>query len=638
MARELFSASGTRFFKTNNQNKTQPNTVRSGSMPKAIILMLILSTFLSLQIARLVQLQIVQGNDLNQRAEQNRKRLVPIPSARGSILDRNGKVLASNSLSRSLYLWPRDQTPEKWQETVTQLSQILKISREDILKKIDTVGYNSAIPVRISQNLDTPTLTVLSERMKEFPGLDLRAEFNRYYPNKSLASHILGYIGEATEEDMEANPKYPMGMIVGKMGIEKLANPQLEGIWGSRQIEVDARGQEIRELRGRSPEGGAPVQLTIDIELQKTAEKALANRRGAVVVLDAKTGAVLVMASGPTFDSNLFTRKITQAEWDSLQVKENPLLNRAIQGRYPPGSTFKLITSIAGMKSGKFAPDSILMTYGSINVGGIEFHEHGGGGYGAIGFADAIAYSSNTFFYQVGMAAGPEQIAKWGHILGVGETENLDLLGLDGGKTGLLLSPKDKEKIYGEPWYAGDTVSMSIGQGPVLMTPLEEAVMIATIVNGGYRVKPHLLASQTNTPATKPVPTGIEPKILDVIRAGLVAVVQKGTGQQLNDGSIPLTGGKTGTAEVPGQPDNAMYVAYGPAKDPQIAIAVAVENGGYGAVSAVPIAHEIFKTYFNKNTKTQKPEAKKSTPAKSDPQPSNSTPETSDPQPSDPET
>lgn len=314
--------------------------------------------------------------------------------------------------------------------------------------------------------------------------------------------------------------------------------------------------------------------------------------------MDVKTGAVLAMASGPSFDPNLFTRQVSAAEWDELQNKDNPFLNRALQG-YPPGSTFKIVTAAAAMESGKFAPDSYVATADSITIGGISFHEHGGG-FGVIGFEDAFAYSSNTFFYQLGIEAGPEEIAKWGKRLGIGETTDLNLLGLEGGNHGSLPTPAEKEQLYGEPWYAGDTVSMSIGQGLVLTTPLEMAVMVATIANGGKRVKPHLLASQTNTPVTKPEPSGLKPETIDAIRKGLIAVVQKGTGQQLNDGSIPLTGGKTGTAEVPGQEDNANYVAFGPAENPEIAIAIVVENGGYGGVAAAPIAHEIFKTYFKK--------------------------------------
>ncbi len=593
MASGLFFDSGVRGFNTNRLRDAQ---IRRSRTVQAIVLMAIVSSFMSLYTFRLVNLQLVQGEYHRQRAENNRIRLVPMRSERGNIQDRNGKLLAANRLSRSVYLWPREQPKEKWPATAQKLAQVLNIPAESIMKKLQQVGFDSGMPVKISGDLKAEEFVVLGEKAAEFRGVEIRPEANRYYPNGDIGSHILGYIGEATEDDLKANPDYPMGMIVGQMGVERMANKLLRGIWGSRLIEVNASGEELRELGVKAPTAGQVVQLTLDLDLQKTAEKALGQRRGAVVVLDVKTGAVLTMASGPTFDPNLFTRQVKSSEWDELQGKDKPFLNRALQG-YPPGSTFKVVTAAAGMESGKFSPDSYLATYSSITVGGISFHEHSGG-YGVIGFEDAFAHSSNTFFYQIGMEVGPEEIAKWGHRLGIGKTTDLNLLGLEGGQYGSLPTPAEKEKLYGEPWYAGDTVSMSIGQGLVLASPLELAVMTAAIANGGNRVKPHLLASQTNTPTTKPEPTGMKPSTVEAIQRGLVAVVEKGTGRQLNDGIIPLTAGKTGTAEVLGQTSNAMYIAYGPAKNPQIAIAVVVENAGYGGVAAAPIAHEVFKTYF----------------------------------------
>jgi penicillin-binding protein 2 len=389
-----------------------------------------------------------------------------------------------------------------------------------------------------------------------------------------------------------------MGMIVGQMGVEKLANSTLEGVWGNRLIEVNAKGEEIQDLGVKDPIPGKPVQLTLDLDMQKTAEKALGERLGAVVAIDVKTGALLTMASWPTFDPNIFTRKVSQEEWDRLQGPEKPFLNRAVQG-YPVGSTFKIVTAIAGMESGKFSPDSTLVSSASINIGGISFNEHGAG-YGVIGFRDALAYSSNTFFYQVGMTAGPEEMAKWAKKMGIGGTINLDLLGIDGANHGQVPIPAEKNKMYGEDWYVGDTVTMAIGQGLVLCTPLELAVMVSTVANNGWRVQPHLLASQTNTPITQKIQTGIKPATLNVVRQGLMEVVKKGTGRGMNDGTIPLSAGKTGTVEMPGHPDNSMYVGFAPADKPEVAIAVIVEGGGFGAVSAAPIALEVFRTYFQK--------------------------------------
>ncbi|MEG4396204.1 penicillin-binding protein 2 [Microcoleus sp. BROC3] len=600
MQRQIYSISG-----FHSSDKTLGETPKKQDRPihRAIVFMLLATGLLGLHASRLVELQLVQGKQNRERAENNRVRLVPMPANRGHIIDRKGKLLAANNLARSVYLWPKEQTPEEWKATAEKLSPLVKIPTKEILQKLKQVDPLSYRPVRIKQAMPPEVFVPLAEQVGQMRGVEVRPEANRYYPEGSLAAHVLGYIGEATAADLEAHPEYPMGMIVGQMGIEASSNKQIAGVWGDRLIEVNAQNQELRLMGETPPKPGESVQLTIDLEMQKAAEKALGYRRGAVVALDVKTGAVLVLASHPTFDPNLFTRKITKDEWETLQDPENPFLNRAMQG-YPPGSTFKIVTSVAGMESGKFSPDSILGTSSYITVGGIDFNEHSGG-YGDIGFREALAFSSNTFFYQVGMSVGPEQIAKWGRRLGIGKETDLKLLGLGGGDHGQIPTPAEKEKIYKEPWYAGDTVTMSIGQGLVLVTPLEAAVMVSSIANGGYRVKPHLLTSMTGTAETKSVHTGMKPSTIKVIKEGLIAVVAEGTGQGMNDGTIPLTAGKTGTSEVIGQNDHSLYVAFGPAEKPEIAIAVVVENGGYGSMAAAPIAKDVFQTYFGKQKKVK---------------------------------
>ncbi|MEG4279686.1 penicillin-binding protein 2 [Microcoleus sp. MON1_C1] len=602
MQRQVYSISA-----FHSSDKTLAETPKKQERPihRAIVLMLVATGLLGLHASRLVELQLIQGKQNRERAENNRVRLVPMAANRGHIIDRKGKLLAANNLARSVYLWPREQTPEQWKATAEKLSPLVKMPVQEILKKVKEVDPQSYRPVRLKQAMPPEVFVPLAEEVGQMRGVEVRPEANRYYPEGSLAAHVIGYIGEATAADLEAHPEYPMGMIVGQMGIEASSNQKIAGVWGDRLIEVNAQNQELRLMGETPPKPGEAVQLTIDLEMQKAAEKALGNRRGAVVALDVKTGAVLVMASHPTFDPNLFTRKITKDEWETLQDPQNPFLNRAMQG-YPPGSTFKIVTSVAGLESGKFSPDSILGTSSYITVGGIDFNEHSGG-YGDIGFRDALAFSSNTFFYQVGISTGPEQISKWGHRLGIGKDTDLNLLGLGGGTHGQLPTPEEKEKIYKEPWYAGDTVTMSIGQGLVLVTPLEAAVMVSSIANGGYRVKPHLLTSMTGTAETQRVHTGMKPSTIQVVKEGLIAVVAEGTGQGMNDGSIPMTAGKTGTSEVIGQEDHSLYVAFGPADKPEIAIAAVVENGGYGSVAAAPIAKEVFQAYFGKPKKVKEP-------------------------------
>jgi len=541
---------------------------------------------------RLVQLQIVQGEHYHDRAQHNRIRPIPIVSDRGKIVDRSGQVLAANQITRSIYLYPRDQSKAEWQKTAESLGQILAIEPKKILDELEKAGYESAVPVRVYRNLKPEAFVALAEGSR-IPGLEIQSDASRVYPNGAMAAHLLGYIGEATAEDVKKHPDFPAGMIVGQMGIERSADQELRGTWGNRLIEVDATGKELHVLGVQQPIQGQPLQLTLDLKLQKAAELALAGRRGAAVVIDVKTGAILAIASAPTFDPNLFTRKISQRDWDNLQSDDKPLINRALQG-YPPASTFKIVSTVAALQSGKYQPDSTIATSNSINVGGTIFNEHGSS-HGVIGFKEALAVSSNTFFYRVGLEIGPEEMKKWGENLGITRSP----LDLDGGSDGgYLPTPASKEKFYKEPWFGGDTVMTAIGQGLVQVTPLEMAVMISTIGNGGKRVKPHLLASQTNLPQMQPENSGMYPSTLKILKEGLIAVVNEGTGQSLNDGSIPPTAGKTGTAEVSTGADNAMYVGYGPLENPQIAIAVVVENGGFGATSAVPIAHKVYKAFF----------------------------------------
>lgn len=566
---------------------------------RAALLMGFATLVMSFPMLRLIQLQLIQGSYNRELAQHNRIHPIPIVSDRGVITDRKGLPLASNQVSRSLYLYPRSQKKDDWQPIAERLSQILGIPAPAILAEIEKVGYDSALPVRIYRNLKPEAFVALAET-KQIAGLEIQSDASRVYPNGPIAAHLLGYIGEATEEDMKKNPDFPTGMIVGQMGIERIADPELRGKWGNRLIEVDAGGKELQVLGTQDPVAGQPLQLTLDLKVQKAAETALAGRRGAAVVIDVKTGGILAMASGPTFDPNIFTRKISSADWQRLQSPDKPLLNRALQP-YPPASTFKIISTIAALESGKYNPDSTIATASAINVGGALFHEHGDASYGVIGFKEAMAVSSNTFFYQVGLAVGPEELRKWGRNLGITTSP----MNLDGENEGYLPTPASKEKFYKEPWFGGDTVMTAIGQGLVQVTPLEMAVMIGSVANGGKRLKPHLMAFQSNQ--MQPEPIGLKDTTLRILREGLESVVKDGTARQLSDGSIPPTAGKTGTAEVSNGEDNSLYVGYGPTKNPEIAVAVMVENGGYGATSAVPIAHAVYRAYFGEPKAKPKP-------------------------------
>lgn len=594
MVREFSFAFGLRKIEENNLSSQKH---KSRSIYRAIVLMLLTTTIIGLQVSRLVQLQLIQGQENRDRAENNRIRPIPVASNRGLILDRNGEAFASNRLTRSIYLWPKEQPKERWKITAAKLSPIINIPADKILEKVEQAINSGERNIHIGYQVSRDTFVTLQERATEFPGVEVRAESTRYYPHGQLASHIIGYLGEVTPEELEANPEYQLRMMVGRIGVEASANDVLAGKWGQRLIEVNAKNKEIGIFDEEEPQAGKTVKLTLDIDLQKTAEKALGFRKGAVVALDVNTGEVLAMASYPRFNPNFFTKPMPQAKWQSFHSQEQSFLNRSLQG-YPPGSTFKMVTSAAAMGSDKFSPYSIIQTSDSIYVGGISFNEHSGG-YGAIGFRSALAYSSNTFFYRVGMTIGHEQIAKWAYQLGLGG-KNLNLLGIPATYNGLIPTEEDKRRIYNDDWYLGDTVTMAIGQGLVLLTPLELAAAAAAIANGGKQVKPHLLANETNRPTIKPTPTGLKPEDIKMIREGMIDAVYYGTAQSLNDGTIPLTGGKTGTSEVIGQRSHSLYVGFGPAYQSKIAIAVIVENGGYGSVSAAPVAKQVFQTYFSK--------------------------------------
>ncbi|MGK7923263.1 MAG: penicillin-binding protein 2 [Trichodesmium sp.] len=575
---------------------------QSRSIYPAIVIMLLTTTVIGLQVSRLAQLQLIQGQQNRERAEKNRIRPIPVPSNRGLILDRNGELLASNRLTRSIYLWPKEQPKEQWKITAAKLSPLLNIPADKILEKVEQAINSGERDIHIGYQVNRDTFVTLQERTREFPGVEVRAESTRYYPHGQLASHVIGYLGEVTPAELAANPEYQLRMMVGKMGVEASANDVLGGKWGKRLIEVNAQHREIGVFAEEEPQGGETIKLTLDLALQKTAEKALGFRKGAVVALDVDTGEILVMASYPRFNPNVFTKPMPEAEWRSLHSQEQSFVNRAIQG-YPPGSTFKMVTSAAAMGSGKFSPYSIIHTSDSIYVGGITFNEYSGG-FGAIGFRTALAYSSNTFFYRIGMAIGHKQIAKWSYKLGLGG-KNLHLLGIPVTYNGLIPTEEDKRQIYNDAWYLGDTVTMAIGQGLVLTTPLELAAATAAIANGGKQIKPHLFAALTNSPEMKPIPTGLKPEYVNMIKEGMIDVVDYGTGRSLNDGTIPLTGGKTGTSELIGQRSHSLYVGFGPAEQSKIAIAVIVENGGFGSVAAAPVAKQVFQTYFSKISQTR---------------------------------
>jgi penicillin-binding protein 2 len=592
--------------------QSTPRTV--GRNYQSVFLMLFVSVFLVGAIsARLGYLQLIQGDRNRQLAENNRIRLIPKQPVRGNIFDRKGRVLASSRLSYAVYLWPIALKKGDWQSTRARLSHILKIPEAEIQKRVERAGFNSPSLIRIERDISPAQITALAEYSHQLEGVEVDIEAVRNYPNGDLASHVLGYTGELNDEELSKRRSegYRIGDIVGQMGVEQAFESTLRGEWGGQQVEVDGAGQVLRVLGQKKAKSGKDVQLTLDLKVQKAAEAALGNRKGAIVALDPNNGGVLAMVSRPTFDPNIFSTRITQDTWKQLQGKGNPFVNRAMRG-FPPASTFKVVTATAGMESGKYSPDTILPTYAALQVGNTAFGEWNKAGFGPLGFVGALAISSNTFFGQVGRGVGGPTLIEWSRKYGFGQKTGIEL---SEEAEGLVADETWKQKVYKWEWTVGDTVNMSIGQGFTQATPLQLAVMFAVPANDGYRVKPHLLKDNEDSKSWRKS-LNLKPSTIKVLQKGLRQVVSGGTGTVLNVEHLPPVAGKSGTAEAPPGKAHAWFGAYAPADKPEIVVvAFAEHSGGGGGKVAGPMVLQVLEGYFDK---------KPTQPAKNKPETSNS--------------
>jgi penicillin-binding protein 2 len=585
----------------------QPTPRTVGRNYQSIFVMLIVSVFLLGGIgSRLVYLQLIEGNRNRQLADNNRIRLIPKPPVRGNIFDRKGKILASSQLSHAVYLWPIARKKAEWPATLSRLADILKIPEAEIQKRLEQAGYNSPSLIRIARGINHAQITALAEYSSQLQGVEVDVEAVRNYPNGELGAHILGYTGELNDQELERRKAegYRMGDIVGQMGVEESFEKQLRGEWGGQQVEVDGAGQVLRILGQKQAKAGKDVHITLDLDLQKAAEAALGDRKGAIVALDPNNGSVLAMVSRPTFDPNIFSRRITPETWKKLQEKDTPFVNRAMRG-FPPASTFKVVTAAAGMESGKFPPDTVLQTFAALNVGGTSFGEWNKAGFGPLGFVGAMAISSNTFFGQIGRGVGGPTLIDWSRRFGFGQKTGIEIAEES---AGLIADDAWKRKEYQWEWTTGDTVNMSIGQGFTQVTPLQLAVMFAVPANGGYRVKPHLLKDDEQTKQWRES-LNLKPETINVLRDGLRQVVSAGTGTVLNEG-LPNVAGKSGTAEAPPGEVHTWFGAYAPATKPElVVIAFGEHSGGGGGKTAGPIVRKVMEAYFNKG-KPQPPKPK----------------------------
>ena len=575
-------------------------------------------------ILRLWQLEILNGDEYLQQANDNRIAEIRVQPPRGKVVDRNGKVLVSNRTRNELRVTPVELPspgPELKAE-LRSLSQLTGISYRDLKKRLKP--EKADVPggaVILSQDLGLEKVFYLRENRDRFPGVDVERVFVRDYPRGYLAAHLFGNVGEVTAEQLEL-PRYRglrQGDLVGQSGIEYEYDRFLRGAPGATRIQVDSLGNTRGTLADKPATAGQNVRLTIDSDLQATGEAALGSfgLPGAFVAMDPRTGEILAMGSTPTFDPAIFTRPITESQYRQLTAKRNdaPLANRAIQGLYPPASTFKLITATAALEEGLVTPQTVVEDTGEVTVDTISFKNAGDKVYGPIDMVDALRVSSDVYFYKLGLEARSSgdggQIQDWAKLYGLGETTGIDL---PAETEGLVPNPKWRNQLFSEeltdrPWTDGDNVNLSVGQGDMQTNPLQMAVAYSALANGGTVVTPHLAQSiETVTGETieEILPAAkrqieFSPGTRETLLDGFEQALQKPTGtayQVFGNWKIPVAG-KTGTAERGTDvPDQSWFAAMAPAGNPEIVVVATVERGGFGADAAAPVVARILEAYF----------------------------------------
>lgn len=561
------------------------------------------------------KLQVLDSEYYSQLAERNRIRAIPIMAPRGRILDREGRVLVDNSPSFSVLLLRDD--PNLVNESLPAISEGLAIPPEELEELAVAKGIPKFQPVVIKPEATPADIAFVEAHRADLPVLELLMVHRRRYPGDGFLSHVFGYVGEVSQQQIErSGGRFRSGDFVGKAGLEKQYNDILMGTNGFRRVLVNSLGKEVGRLQQKEAIPGKPIQLTIDYDLQLVAESSLGDQKGAVVALHPRTGEVLAMASHPAPDPNLFAVRIPREEWQRLnEDPDHPLLNRAIQAQLAPGSVFKIIMTAAMLESKVIPEDMTVYCPGYADFYGRTFkcHMYGKGGHGLVDLHKAIVQSCDVFFYNVGKRLGIDRIAFYATQLGLGRKTGIDLPAEEGG---LIPSSEWKRRVLRQRWYAGETISVAVGQGATVTTPLQLAYSIGGIIEGGHFVQPHLLK-------TGPAPIGqtfpLSEHTTEVIRQAMFGVVNEGgTAAAVRLDGIELCG-KTGTAQLVSQDtlrrgvtpkrtltDNAWFVGYAPRDNPEIVVAVLVEHGVHGSTAAAPIARDIVKAYYDKKAAREK--------------------------------
>ena len=581
----------------------------------------------ALLVGRFVFLQVFQHEYYTTRAEDNRISLVPIPPNRGIIEDRNGVVLARNYSAFTLEITP--SKIEDIDQTIESLGELVEIQPKDkrrFRKLLEESRSFESLPIR-TRLTDEEVARFAANRYR-FPGVEVKARLFRQYPLGPVAAHAIGYINRINKADLEAIEEKEQGSNykgtehIGKTGLEKTYEFQLHGETGYEKVETDAGGRAVRSLSRTAPTPGSKLTLTLDIKLQEMAEKAFGDRRGALVAIEPSTGGILALVSTPTFDPNLFIDGIRSEDWDQLNNSpDRPMVNRALNGAYPPGSTFKPFMALAALESGKRTPNQAIADPGSFTFAGHTFRDDKKGGHGMVDMYKSIVQSCDTYYYMLANDMGIDAIARFMKPLGLGSRTGIDI---DGESEGVLPSPEWKRRRFKRPEqqkrFGGETISIGIGQGYNAYTPIQLAQATAALANDGVLFRPHLVKYVTGSRTGEK--TMIEPEPLrtlpwkqqniDVVKKAMIGVNKEGTGARAFAGAEYVSGGKTGTAQVFSLKgaeykahklkqelrDHALFIAFAPAEQPKIALAVLVENGGFGAQSAAPIARMVMDYYL----------------------------------------
>lgn len=608
----------------NLEELNESENVNLDSLKRRIILAaLVITVFVALILSRLWFLQIYKGNEYRTRADNNRVRVSEVAAPRGSILDRKEREMVTNRPSFNVVLVREDSNDVD--TLIKELAQALNLNISALWDKLrEAEGKPRHLPIRLLEDVDWATLAYVENHNHDFPGIRIESTPARVYHYENVAAHAIGYLGEISKKELEARDSkiYSGGDLIGKMGLERLREKDLRGEKGSSSSEVNARGFEQQLLKNISPLPGNDIQLTLDASLQQVAESLMdaGAKSGAVVAMEVKTGRMLVLASNPVLPLNQFVGGISHKNWNALlENPKHPLINKVVQAMYPPGSTYKMMTAMAGLATGVITPETVFYCPGHYYFGNRRYHCWKRGGHGAVDLKRAISESCDVYFYQVGLRSGVDNLAKMANKFGLGIKSGIEM---EHEKGGLTPTKAWKLKRHKQKWQEGETLSVSIGQGFNLVTPLQICLMTATIANDGTQYKPQIIEKISDPDGHvisqfKPIITsqlGGEKIFLKQIRVGMKEVVQgkRGTARKVRIKGMTIAG-KTGTAQVVRLKqykhlkeedipykyrDHAWFTCYAPADDPEIAVTVLVEHGLHGGSGAGPVARAIIAEYF----------------------------------------